>query len=46
MDKLLNVKKPEFKVLDDEAKTETMGKLKVLEFLLWLQPKKQNDLLK
>tara|TARA_R110000851_G_scaffold25599_2_gene73508 strand:+ start:442 stop:648 length:207 start_codon:yes stop_codon:yes gene_type:complete len=33
MDKLLNVKKPEFKVLDDEAKTETMGKLKVLEFL-------------
>jgi hypothetical protein len=33
MDKLLNVKKPEFKELDESGKSETMGKLKILEFL-------------
>jgi len=33
MDKLLNVKKPEFKELDETGKSETMGKLKILEFL-------------
>tara|TARA_R110002012_G_scaffold280892_1_gene469637 strand:- start:23 stop:235 length:213 start_codon:yes stop_codon:yes gene_type:complete len=33
MDQLLHVKKQEFKTLDDTAKTETMGKLKILEFL-------------
>ena len=32
MDKLLNVKKPEFKELDESGKSETMGKLKILEF--------------
>ena len=33
MDKLLNVKKQEFKELDDTGKAEAMGKLKILEFL-------------
>lgn len=33
MDLLLNVKKQEFKELDETAKTMSMGKLKILEFL-------------
>ena len=33
MDKLLNVKKQEFKQLDETGKSEAMGKLKILEFL-------------
>ena len=33
MEKLLNVKKQEFKTLNETEKLESVGKLKVLEFL-------------